>query len=489
MTIHLKKTELLKTQAYINGQWIDSDKGNVFDVSNPATREVLANVASLGGTETRRAINAAHEALPGWQSKTGKERAQLLRRWFDLIQDNQEDLAVIMTMEQGKPLAESRAEITYGASYIEWFSEEAKRVYGDSLPSPSDRQLLTLKQAVGVVAAITPWNFPCAMLTRKAGPALAAGCTLIVKPAQETPLSALALVALAEQAGIPAGVINIVVGTDSRGIGQELTENPLVRKLSFTGSTPVGKQLIKQCADTVKKVSMELGGNAPVIVFEDADLDQAVAGALVSKYRNAGQTCICANRLLVQESVAEAFTEKYTQAVNQLVMGNGLDSAVTLGPLISQSALEEVDALVQDAITQGATVTTGGKKAIEQGEYFYQPTVLTHLKKTMRVAREEIFGPVAPIFTFSDEADAIVQANDTEFGLAAYCYTQNMGRSWRVARALDYGMVGINEVAITSEAIPFGGIKESGMGREGSKYGMDDYLELKYICIGGLTAT
>ena len=489
MTIHLKKTELLKTQAYINGQWIDSDKGNVFDVSNPATREVLAKVASLGGTETRRAINAAHEALPGWQSKTGKERAQLLRRWFDLIQDNQEDLAVIMTMEQGKPLAESRAEIAYGASYIEWFSEEAKRVYGDSFPSPSDRQLLTLKQAVGVVAAITPWNFPCAMLTRKAGPALAAGCTLIVKPAQETPLSALALVALAEQAGIPAGVINIVVGTDSRGIGQELTENPLVRKLSFTGSTPVGKQLIKQCAGTVKKVSMELGGNAPVIVFEDADLDQAVAGALASKYRNAGQTCICANRLLVQESVAEAFTEKYTQAVNQLVMGNGLDSAVTLGPLISQSALEEVDALVQDAITQGAIVTTGGKKAIEQGECFYQPTVLTHLKKTMRVAREEIFGPVAPIFTFSDEADAIVQANDTEFGLAAYCYTQNMGRSWRVARALDYGMVGINEVAITSEAIPFGGIKESGMGREGSKYGMDDYLELKYICIGGLTAT
>ena len=489
MHTNLLNPELLKTQAYINGQWIDSDKGNVFDVSNPATREVLAKVASLGGTETRRAINAAHEALPGWQSKTGKERAQLLRRWFDLIQDNQEDLAVIMTMEQGKPLAESRAEIAYGASYIEWFAEEAKRVYGDSLPSPSDRQLLTFKQAVGVVAAITPWNFPCAMLTRKAGPALAAGCTLIVKPAQETPLSALALVALAEQAGIPAGVINIVVGTDSRGIGQELTENPLVRKLSFTGSTPVGKQLIKQCAGTVKKVSMELGGNAPVIVFEDADLDQAVAGALASKYRNAGQTCICANRLLVQESVAEAFTEKYTQAVNQLVMGNGLDSAVTLGPLISQSALEEVDALVQDAITQGAIVTTGGKKAIEQGECFYQPTVLTHLKKTMRVAREEIFGPVAPIFTFSDEADAIVQANDTEFGLAAYCYTQNMGRSWRVARALDYGMVGINEVAITSEAIPFGGIKESGMGREGSKYGMDDYLELKYICIGGLTAT
>ena len=489
MHTNLLNPELLKTQAYINGQWTNSDKGNVFDVLNPATREVLTSVASLGVTETRRAINAAHEALPGWQSKTGKERAQLLRRWFDLIQDNQEDLAVIMTMEQGKPLAESRAEIAYGASYIEWFAEEAKRVYGDSLPSPSDHQLLTFKQAVGVVAAITPWNFPCAMLTRKAGPALAAGCTLIVKPAQETPLSALALVALAEQAGIPAGVINIVVGTDSRGIGQELTENPLVRKLSFTGSTPVGKQLIKQCAGTVKKVSMELGGNAPVIVFEDADLDQAVAGALASKYRNAGQTCICANRLLVQESVAEAFTEKYTQAVNQLVMGNGLDSAVTLGPLISQSALEEVDALVQDAITQGAVVTTGGKKAIEQGECFYQPTVLTHLKKTMRVAREEIFGPVAPIFTFSDEADAIAQANDTEFGLAAYCYTQNMGRSWRVARALDYGMVGINEVAITSEAIPFGGIKESGMGREGSKYGMDDYLELKYICIGGLTAT
>jgi len=486
VTLDLKNTDLLKTQAYINGQWLDGDAKETFDVLNPATGDVLASVASLGANETRRAIEAAHAALPAWQKKTAKERAQLLRRWFDLIMANQEDLARIMTLEQGKPLAESRGEIAYGASFIEWFSEEGKRVYGDVIPGPNDRRLIAIKQAVGVVAAITPWNFPSAMLARKAGPALAAGCTFIIKPAKETPLSALALVELAEQVGIPAGVINAVVSKDSRSIGAELTQNPLVRKLSFTGSTPVGKQLLKQSADTLKKVSMELGGNAPVIVFEDADLDLAVAGAIASKYRNAGQTCICANRLLVQENIAQAFTEKFTAAVNQLHVGNGLDDSVALGPLINRQALEDVDAMVQDAIDRGALATTGGQAPDNSGA-FYPPTVLTNVTDTMRVFREEIFGPVAPIFTFTDEADAIQQANDTEFGLASYFYTQNMSRAWRVAEALDYGMVGVNEVAITSETIPFGGVKESGMGREGSKYGMDDYLEIKYICMGGLT--
>jgi len=486
MTINLTNSTLLKTQAYIDGQWIEGDNNDTFDVLNPATGEVLASVVSLGVDETRRAIESAHRALPLWREKPAKERAQLLRRWFDLMMANQEDLARIMTLEQGKPLAESRGEIAYGASFIEWFAEEAKRVYGDIIPGPSDRRLIAIKQPVGVVAAITPWNFPSAMLARKAGPALAAGCTFIIKPAKETPLSALALVELAEQAGIPAGVINAVVSNDSRSIGAELTQNPLVRKLSFTGSTPVGKQLLKQSADTLKKVSMELGGNAPVIVFEDADLDLAVAGAIASKYRNAGQTCICANRLLIQESIAQAFTDKFTTAVNQLQVGNGLDDSVVLGPLINRQALEDVDAMVQDAIDQGALAATGGR-APDNSSAFYPPTVLTNVTDSMRVFREEIFGPVAPIFTFTNEADAIQQANDTEFGLASYFYTQNMSRAWRVAEALDYGMIGVNEVAITSETIPFGGVKESGMGREGSKYGMDDYLEIKYICMGGLT--
>ena len=488
MTINLTNSTLLKTQAYIDGQWIEGDSKETFDVLNPATGEVLASVASLGVDETRRAIESADRALPLWREKPAKERAQLLRRWFDLIMANQEDLARIMTLEQGKPLVESRGEIAYGASFIEWFAEEAKRVYGDIIPGPSDRRLIAIKQPVGVVAAITPWNFPSAMLARKAGPALAAGCTFIIKPAKETPLSALALVELAEQAGIPAGVINAVVSKDSRSIGAELTQNPLVRKLSFTGSTPVGKQLLKQSADTLKKVSMELGGNDTVIVFEDADLDLAVAGAIASKYRNAGQTCICANRLLVQESIAEEFADKFTAAVKQLPVGSGLDDSVAIGPLINSSALNDVDAMVQDAVSQGAVITTGGKNDRDKGECFYQPTVLTNVTDSMRVFREEIFGPVAPIFTFINEADAIQQANDTEFGLASYFYTQDMSRAWRVAEALDFGMVGVNEVAITSETIPFGGVKESGMGREGSKYGMDDYLEIKYICMGGLTA-
>ena len=486
MTIELSNSSLLKTQGYIDGQWVQGDNSKTFQVLNPANGEVLATIADLGISETRRAIEAAHSALPAWKNKPAKERSQFLRRWFDLIMANQEDLARIMTLEQGKPLAESRGEIAYGASFIEWFSEEAKRVYGDIIPGPNDRRLLAIKQPVGVVAAITPWNFPSAMLARKAGPALAAGCTFIIKPAKETPLSALALAALAEEAGIPAGVINVITSSESRAIGAELTQNPKVRKLSFTGSTPVGKQLLKQSADTIKKVSMELGGNAPVIVFEDADLDLAVAGAIASKFRNAGQTCICANRLLVQESIADDFTEKFTAAVKALSVGNGLDEGITIGPLINRQAQADVDDMVQDAIEQGALATTGGQAPDNSGN-FYQPTVLTGVNKTMRVFREEIFGPVAPIFTFTDEADAICQANDTEFGLASYFYTQNMSRAWRVAEALEYGMVGVNEVAITSETIPFGGVKESGMGREGSKYGIDDYLDIKYICMGGLT--
>lgn len=486
MTLELSNSNLLKTQGYIGGQWVQGDNNKTFQVLNPANGEVLATLADQGISETRRAIEAAHSALPAWKNKPAKERSQLLRRWYDLIMANQEDLARLMTLEQGKPLAEARGEIAYGASFIEWFSEEAKRVYGDIIPGPSDRRLIAIKKSVGVVAAITPWNFPSAMLARKAGPALAAGCTFIIKPAKETPLSALALVALAEEAGIPAGVINVIPGTDSRSIGAELTQNPKVRKLSFTGSTPVGKQLLKQSADTIKKVSMELGGNAPVIVFEDADLDLAVAGAIASKYRNAGQTCICANRLLVQENIADAFTEKFTAAVKALSVGNGLKEGVAIGPLINQQALADVDAMVKDAVSQGAVVTTGGQQDKQQGDCFYQPTVLARVNQAMRVFREEIFGPVAPIFTFSDEVDAIRQANDTEFGLASYFYTQNMSRAWRVSEALEYGMVGVNEVAITSETIPFGGIKESGMGREGSKYGIDDYLDIKYICMGGL---
>lgn len=484
MPLALKDPKLLKTQGYINGRWTAAAK--TFAVHNPATAEVIADIADLSVADTRQAIEAAYDALAGWQQTPAKARAQLLRRWFDLMMANQEDLAQIMTLEQGKPLAESRAEIAYGAAFIEWFSEEAKRVYGDVIPGPNDRRLIAIKQPVGVVAAITPWNFPSAMLARKAGPALAAGCTFIIKPAKETPLSALALIELAEQAGIPAGVINAIVSSDSRAIGAELTQHPKVRKLSFTGSTPVGKQLLKQSADTVKKVSMELGGNAPIIVFDDADIDLAVAGAIASKFRNAGQTCICANRLLVQQSIAETFTKKFTQAVKQLTLGNGLDEGVALGPLINHRACQDVDALVQDAISQGAIATTG-EQAVGNSGPFYPATVLTNVTPDMRVFKEEIFGPVAPVFTFVDEADAIAQANETEFGLASYFYTQNMSRAWRVAEALQYGMVGINEVAITSETIPFGGIKESGMGREGSQYGIDDYLEIKYICMGGLS--
>ncbi|MBY4678469.1 NAD-dependent succinate-semialdehyde dehydrogenase [Marinobacterium arenosum] len=486
MSIQLKDSSLLKTQAYINGQWLAGDNGETFAVSNPATGEQLAEVASVGAAETRRAIEAAEQAMQAWKASSAKARSAILRRWYELILANQEDLAVLMTAEQGKVLAESRGEVAYGASFIEWFAEEAKRVYGDVIPTPqTDRRAVVIKQPVGVVAAITPWNFPNAMITRKAGPALAVGCAIVLKPAAETPLSALALAELAERAGLPAGLFNVLPSKDAREVGGELSSNPIVKKLTFTGSTPVGKVLMKQCAETVKRTSMELGGNAPVLVFDDADLDQAVAGAIGSKYRNSGQTCICANRILVQDSVYDAFVEKFTAAVNGFKVGNGMDADSTHGPLITAKAVNDVSALVEDALAKGATATTGGQRG-EQGDCFYQPTVLANVTDEMRVAREEIFGPVAPIFKFSSEAEAIAMANDTEFGLASYIYTRDIGRVWRVSEGIEYGMVGVNETAITSEVIPFGGVKESGQGREGSKYGLDDYLETKYICMGGL---
>lgn len=482
----LNDKSLLKNQLYINGQWQEGIDKETFEVFNPATGESIATIASGGGVETRQAIEAANEALKTWQAYTAKDRSKFLRDWFNLIIANQEDLALIMTAEQGKPLAESRGEIGYAASFIEWFAEEAKRINGDIIPTnANDRRLLTIKQPVGVVAAITPWNFPSAMLTRKAGPALAVGCTFVMKPAKETPLSAMALVELAHRAGIPNGVLNLVVGNSSSVIGNELTASPLVKKLTFTGSTVVGKQLLKQCADTVKKVSMELGGNAPIIVFDDANIDKAVKGAVASKYRNAGQTCICINRILVQESVYDEFTAKFTKAVANLNVADGLNQHVDMGPLVNAGAVNDVNDMVQDAIKKGATLTTGGQR-MDMGDCFYQPTVLTNISSNMRVADEEIFGPVAPIFKFTNEDDAIALANNTEYGLASYIYTQNLGRAWRVSEKIEFGMVGVNEVAITSEVIPFGGVKESGLGREGSQYGVDDYLELKYICMGDI---
>ncbi|RTE64763.1 succinate-semialdehyde dehydrogenase [Amphritea opalescens] len=485
MTIQLKDASLLKTQAFIDGAWVDGDQGETFAVTDPATGQHLADVASVGATETRRAIDAAARAMIEWKALPAKSRSDVLEKWHQLILDNTEDLAIIMTAEQGKTLAESRGEVAYGASFVKWFAEEGKRVYGDIIPTPSDRRGVVVKQPVGVVAAITPWNFPNAMITRKAGPALAVGCAIVLKPAAETPLSALALVELANRAGLPAGLFNVVPGIDAPAIGGEMTSNPTVKKVTFTGSTPVGKLLMKQCADTVKRTSMELGGNAPVIIFDDADLDIAVAGALTAKYRNSGQTCICANRLLVQEGIYDAFVEKFSAAVSEFRIGNGFEAGTTHGPVITEKAAKEIHSKVQNAVEEGAIVVIGGQPG-EQGACFYQPTVLTNVTDDMRVFREEIFGPVAPVFKFSTEADAIRMANDTEFGLAAYLYTESMGRSWRVSEAVEYGMVGVNETAISSEVIPFGGVKESGQGREGSKYGLDDYLETKYICFGAL---
>ena len=486
MSLTLQDPSLLRTQSYIDGQWHDAPGGDTLPVCNPATGDTLCQVADMGAAATEQAVAAAAESMVDWRARPAKERSNLLRRWFDLIMANQEDLAILMTAEQGKILAESRLEVAYGASFIEWFAEEAKRIYGDVIPGPGDRRQVVIKQPVGVVAAITPWNFPNAMITRKAGPALAAGCSIVIKPAKETPLSALALAELADRAGIPAGVLNVVAGSSSRAIGEVLTSSPQVRKITFTGSTPVGKQLLQQSAGTVKKVSMELGGNAPIIVFDDADLDKAVAGALGSKYRNAGQTCICVNRVMVQDTIYDAFLEKFVAAVGKFKLGNGLEEGITMGPLVNAGAANDVDAMVQDAVAQGASIALGGQASPDLGDCFYQPTVLTDVTTDMRVFREEIFGPVAPVFRFSTEQEAIAMANDTEFGLASYLYTRDIGRAWRVSEGIDYGMVGVNEVGITSEVIPFGGVKESGMGREGSRYGIDDYVEVKYICMGGI---
>jgi succinate-semialdehyde dehydrogenase/glutarate-semialdehyde dehydrogenase len=476
---------LLKTQAYIDGRWVDSDSGETLAVLNPASGQAIAEVAKCGTAETRRAIEAAGRAQIEWRQKTAKERAAILRRWFNLMMENQEDLAQILTAEQGKPLAEARGEVAYGASYIEWFAEESKRIYGDTIPAPgNDKRVVVIKQPVGVVACITPWNFPNAMLTRKIAPALAAGCTVVCKPANETPLSAFAFVELAERAGVPAGVINIVAGI-TKEIGAELTGNPIVRKLTFTGSTEVGKLLMEQCAGTVKRTSMELGGNAPFIVFDDADLDEAVKGAIICKFRNAGQTCVCANRILVQEGVYDEFSKKLQEAMGGLKLGDGADESVNVGPLINEGAANDVLEFVDDAVAKGASVAVGGGRS-DLGACYVLPTVLTDVSTEMRVFREEIFGPIAPLFKFKTEEEAIEMANDTEFGLACYFYARDVGRVWRVGEALEYGIVGINEGIISNEMAPFGGVKESGQGREGSKYGLDDYLEIKYMCVGGI---
>ncbi|PIE25489.1 MAG: succinate-semialdehyde dehydrogenase (NADP(+)) [Neptuniibacter caesariensis] len=485
MKLELNDSSLLQTQAFINGEWVNGDAGETFSVTNPATGDAIVEVVSVGQAETARAIDLADAAMNQWKALSPANRAEILEAWHALIIANADDLAAIMTVEQGKPLFEAKGEVMYGASYLKWFAEEGKRIYGDVLPSPADRRSIVIKQPVGVVAAITPWNFPNAMITRKAAPALAAGCAILLKPAAETPLSALALAELARRAGLPAGLFNVLPSKSASTVGGEMTSNPKVKKLTFTGSTPIGKLLMKQCADTVKRTSMELGGNAPVIIFDDADLDMAVKGALASKYRNSGQTCICANRLLVQEGIYDQFVEKFSAAVKDFKLGHGFDDEVTHGPVVSKKALSDIDAIVKNAVDQGANVVTGGKPSA-LGNCFYEPTVLTDVNDKMSIFSEEIFGPVAPVFKFSSEEEAISMANDTEFGLAAYIYTENLGRIWRVSEGIEYGMVGVNETAISSEVIPFGGVKESGQGREGSKYGMDDYLETKYICMGGL---
>ncbi|MDG2036230.1 MAG: NAD-dependent succinate-semialdehyde dehydrogenase [Pseudomonadales bacterium] len=481
----INDTSLFRNKAFINGEWVCAESGETFAVNNPANGKAIAEVSKCGAVETRHAINAAERAQKLWRIKSAKERAVLLRQWFELIMANKEDLAQILTAEQGKPLSEARAEIVYGANYIEWFSEEAKRIYGDTIPEPTnDKRLICIKQPVGVVACITPWNFPNAMLTRKIAPALAAGCTVVCKPANATPLSALAFAELAQRAGIPAGVINIVVGK-TNDIGAELTSNPAVRKLTFTGSTPIGKQLMAECAQTVKRTSMELGGNAPFIIFDDADIDAAVDGAIASKFRNAGQTCVFTNRLLIQSNIYEEFLEKFTNKVAQLTLGNGANEGVVIGPLINEQAANEVFCFIEDAKNKGAKVVLGGRKST-LGPCFVEPTVLSHVTFDMKVFKEEIFGPVAPVFKFNSEQEAITIANDTDLGLACYFYSRDIGRIWRVAESLEYGIIGINEGMVSNEMAPFGGIKESGQGREGSKYGLDDYLEIKYMCLGGI---
>ncbi len=484
-SVNLNRPELFRQQCYINGQWVDADDGATIAVTNPANGEVLGTIPKLLANETRRAIEAADNAWPAWRSLAAKERSNILRKWFDLMMANQHDLAVLMTLEQGKPLAESMGEIAYGASFVEWFAEEAKRVYGDTIPATTrDKRIVVLKQPIGVVAAITPWNFPNAMITRKCAPALAAGCPVVIKPATETPYSALALAVLAEEAGIPPGVLNILTGSAS-AIGGELTSNPTVRKLSFTGSTEVGKILMRQCADTVKKVSMELGGNAPFIVFDDADLDAAVDGVMASKFRNTGQTCVCANRILVQDGVYDEFAKKLTVAVRRMKIGSGLDEGVEQGPLINQAAVDKIQEHLDDALAKGAKILTGGAPHTLGGT-FYEPTVIVGATSAMLVTQEETFGPLAPLYRFKNDDEAIALANDTPFGLAAYFYARDMQRVWRVAEALETGIVGINSGIVSSEVAPFGGVKESGIGREGSKYGIEEFVEIKYLCIGGM---
>ena len=484
--LKLADSALLRSQCCINGQWVDALDDVVIAVRNPANRATVGNVPNLGAVETRNAIVAATAAMPGWAAGTAKERAGILRRWYELMVRHADDLATILTAEQGKPLAEARTEVLLGASYLEWFGEEAKRIYGEVIPAhQADKRLIVLRQPVGVVAAITPWNFPNAMIARKVGAALAAGCTVVCKPASQTPLSALAMAELALRAGVPAGVFNVLTGAAS-AIGGELCSNPAVRKLTFTGSTEIGKQLMVQCAGTMKKLSMELGGNAPFIVFDDADLDAAVQGAIISKFRNTGQTCVCANRLLIQEGVHDAFTAKLSEAVMRLRVGDGLAGPTDQGPMIDQAALLKVEEYVADAVAKGARIAAGGARHALGGT-FYQPTIISNVTPDMRVAREEIFGPVAPLFRFKTEADAVRMANDTEFGLASYFYTRDVARCWRVAEALEYGMVGINTGLITTEVAPFGGVKESGMGREGSRHGILDYTEIKYACFGGIS--
>ncbi len=483
--LNLKDPSLLRQQCFINGEWRDANDASTIDVRNPATGERLGTVPHMGQDETRRAIEAANAAWPAWRKKSAKERAAILRAWNDLMLANADDLALIMTAEQGKPLAEAKGEVVYAASFIEWFAEEGKRVAGDTLQSPwPDRRMVVTKEPIGVCAAITPWNFPAAMITRKVGPALAAGCPIVVKPAELTPFSALALAVLGERAGLPKGVFSVLTG-DSKSIGLEMTSNPIVRKLSFTGSTQVGRILMQQCAPTIKKVSLELGGNAPFIVFDDADIDAAVEGAIASKYRNAGQTCVCANRLYVQDGIYEKFADKLVAAVGKLKVGNGVEAGVTQGPLIEEKAVVKVEQHIADALAKGARLMAGGKRH-ELGHSFFQPTVLADVTTDMQVAGEETFGPLAPLFRFKTEEEVIAMANDTEFGLAAYFYSRDIGRVWRVAEALETGMVGVNTGLISNEVAPFGGVKQSGLGREGSVYGMDDYLVIKYICMGGM---
>ncbi|AHC62942.1 succinate-semialdehyde dehdyrogenase [Pseudomonas aeruginosa LES431] len=483
--MQLKDAKLFRQQAYVDGAWVDADNGQTIKVNNPATGEIIGSVPKMGAAETRRAIEAADKALPAWRALTAKERANKLRRWFDLMIENQDDLARLMTIEQGKPLAEAKGEIAYAASFLEWFGEEAKRIYGDTIPGHQpDKRIIVIKQPIGVTAAITPWNFPSAMITRKAGPALAAGCTMVLKPASQTPYSALALAELAERAGIPKGVFSVVTGSAGE-VGGELTSNPIVRKLTFTGSTEIGRQLMAECAQDIKKVSLELGGNAPFIVFDDADLDAAVEGALISKYRNNGQTCVCANRLYVQDGVYDAFVDKLKAAVAKLNISNGLEAGVTTGPLIDAKAVAKVEEHIADAVSKGAKVVSGGKPHALGGTFF-EPTILVDVPKNALVSKDETFGPLAPVFRFKDEAEVIAMSNDTEFGLASYFYARDLARVFRVAEQLEYGMVGINTGLISNEVAPFGGIKASGLGREGSKYGIEDYLEIKYLCLGGI---